>query len=283
MYVLTADYRSKNAADVFVESLRNTGFAVISHPPIAAELIDATYNDWRNFFASSDKFDYAAIPPAQNGYYPFRTENAKYTKAKNLMEFFQYYPWSKFPSTLSKNTETLYKDMSVLAATLLAWIEELTPINIKSHFSMPLTSMIKDSPNTMIRIINYPPLQGDESPDEIRSAPHEDIDLLTLLPASTGPGLQVKDTQGRWHDVPAEHGSIVVNVGDMLEMCSQHYYKSTTHQVINPEGPNARKQRMSMPFFVHPHDEVRLSDQHTRLSYLTERLNEIGMGDKVTM
>lgn len=60
-------------------------------------------------------------------------------------------------------------------------------------------------------------------------------------------------------------------------LCSQFYYRSTTHQVINPEGEAAKQPRLSMPLFLHPDDEVRLSEQHTARSYLMERLQELGL------
>lgn len=277
MQVLTADCRNKNAPEIFVESLHKTGFAVITHHPISAQLIDEVYQEWKEFFASEDKHQYLYNKDTQEGYFPFRSENAKYTATKDLKEFFMYYPWGKYPNSLSNKTKILFKELNNLAATLLQWVEDLTPPHIKQYFSMTLPEMINNSPKTVLRIINYPPLDGSEQENEVRSAEHEDIDLLTLLPAATATGLQVKDKQNRWHDVSAEHGTIVVNAGDMLQMCSQHYYVSTTHRVVNPTGDAAKQQRLSMPLFLHPHDEVKLSDAHTAKSYWLERIREIGL------
>ena len=279
MHVLTADYRAKNASEIFVESLHKTGFAVITHHPISATLIDEVYNEWREFFASDSKHQYlfSSATESQDGYFPFRSENAKDYSAKDLKEFYMYYPWGKFPSTLSNKTRELYNQLNELAGNLLQWVEDLTPPHIRQYFSMTLPEMIKNSPRTVLRIINYPPLSGNEKAEEVRAAAHEDIDLLTLLPAATATGLQVKDKQNRWHDVNADHGTIVINAGDMLQMCSQHYYQSTTHRVINPEGVATNEQRLSMPLFLHPHDEVKLSNSHTAKSYLKERLRENGL------
>lgn len=277
MHVLTADYRNKNAPEIFVESLHKTGFAVITHHPISAQLIDDVYQEWKEFFASEEKFKYLYDKETQEGYFPFRSENAKYTANKDLKEFFMLYFWGRYPTILSNKTKILFKELNNLTANLLQWVEDLTPPHIKQYFSMTLPEMINNSPQTKLRIINYPPLDGNEPEDEVRSAEHEDIDLLTLLPAATSTGLQVKDKQNRWYDVSAEHGTIVVNAGDMLQMCSQHYYLSTTHRVVNPVGDAAKQQRLSMPFFVHPHDEVKLSETHTAKSYWLERMRENGL------
>jgi len=81
---------------------------------------------------------------------------------------------------------------------------------------------------------------------------------------------------GKWHDVSCDKGTIVVNSGDMLKMASNGYYPSTTHQVINPSA-TANVSRYSMPLFLHPRDEVILSDEQTAGSFLKERLEEIGL------
>ena len=55
------------------------------------------------------------------------------------------------------------------------------------------------------------------------------------------------------------------------------YYPSTTHRVVNPENHIANDSRYSMPLFLHPRNEVVLSDKYTAGKYLEERLQEIGL------
>ncbi len=111
----------------------------------------------------------------------------------------------------------------------------------------------------------------------IRAAAHEDINLITLLPAATATGLEILDNQGNWHEVPCTMGDLVVNVGDMLQLASQGYYRSTTHRVVNPVGALVGRSRYSMPLFLHPRPEVILADGVTAKSYLQKRLREIGL------
>jgi isopenicillin N synthase-like dioxygenase len=120
-------------------------------------------------------------------------------------------------------------------------------------------------------------MTGDEEPSAIRAAAHEDINLITVLCAGTELGLQAQDIEGNWHEIQCDPGSIAVNTGDMLQMCSDGYFPSTTHRVINPEADRMNVARMSMPLFLHPNDNVVLSDKHTAGSYLLERLQEIGL------
>ena len=223
------------------------------------------------------KDKYLFDPTKQDGYFPFMTENAKGQSIKDLKEFFHIYSWGRYPEELSNNTRTLYDQLIELTSTLLGWIQEQTPEDVRSLFSIPLPEMIVDSKTNLLRIIHYPPLNGNEQDGAIRGAAHEDINLITLLVAGTQPGLQVKDTYGNWYDVSCDPGCLAINTGDMLQEASKGYFPSTTHQVINPGNNIENESRFSMPLFLHPRDEVVLSDNYTARSYLDERLQEIGL------
>jgi len=277
MKILTVDFKAKEAPEQLADSLNTTGFAIISHHPIPLELTNKVYQEWTQFFESKQKHDYTFNPETQSGYFPFQSENAKDSPVKDLKEFYHLYPQEKLPPNFSKATIELRDHLLGLGQQLLRWIDLQTPPEIRARFSMPLDQMIEGSKKNLFRIIHYPPLTGSEQDGAIRAAAHEDINLITLLPASTAMGLQVRNRDGDWFEVPGGFGDIVVNVGDMLQMASEGYYRSTTHQVINPSGPETQKPRYSMPLFLHPHPEVRLSETHTADQYLRERLAEIGL------
>ena len=170
-----------------------------------------------------------------------------------------------------------YEEANTLASELLSWIESHSPEDVSKHYSQPLGDMIKDSDQTLLRVLHYPPLSGDEEVDAIRAAAHEDINLITILPASNEPGLQVQAKDGSWLDVPCDFGNLIVNIGDMLQEASGHYFPSTTHRVVNPDGADMTKSRISLPLFLHPRPDVVLSERHTAGSYLQERLRELGV------
>jgi isopenicillin N synthase-like dioxygenase len=277
MKVKTVSYRSPEAGREFAASLRETGFAVVSDHPIPAGVIHDAFGEWEAFFKSEDKRASLFDKVKQFGYFPFRSENAKGYKTKDLKEFYHHYPYTELPKLASKHTPELYGALLSMGATLLGWLEEATPPAIRTRLSMPLSQMIENSQETLLRPIHYPPLTGGEEEGAERAAPHEDINLITLLPAATAPGLQVKDLAGNWHDVPCDPGTVVVNSGDMLKAATGDYYPSTTHRVVNPSGPGARLPRYSMPLFVHPRKEVRLTPTMTAGQYLEQRLREIGL------
>lgn len=277
MQVLKVKYGSPESAERFCHSLKTTGFAVITDHPISMDLVNRVYKEWAEFFNSEDKHNYTFKPSEQSGYFPFRSENAKNYSIKDLKEFFHVYPRSKLPEFLAKDTWDLYNQLIKLGTELFSWIEIASPEEVKKSFTMPLSEMIRDSDETLLRVIHYPPMKGNEEEGAIRAAAHEDINLITLLCSATASGLEVKDLAGNWHSVPCDPGSIAINAGDMLQMASKGYYKSTTHRVVNPMGPDAKLPRFSMPLFLHPRTDVVLADGVTAGQYLSQRLTELGL------
>ena len=277
MNVRKVNYKDQNAAHEFTRSLRQTGFTVLTDHPVDMNLIETVYSEWADFFSSDNKHKYPYDPVKQDGFFPFKTENAKGQSLKDLKEFFHIYSWGRYPEELSNKTLDLYAQLLELTGTLLGWIQVETPRDVSSLFSMPLPDMITDSKTNLLRIIHYPPLDGKEEDGAVRGSAHEDINLITLLVAGTQPGLQVQDTNENWHDISCDPGCLAINAGDMLQEASNGYFPSTTHQVINPDNQIDNKSRFSMPLFLHPRDEVVLSKKYTAKEYLDERLREIGL------
>lgn len=276
-FITSVDFKDPQAPEKFTRSIVETGFGVVSNHPIAHSLIRELYQEWEAFFASPDKENYIFTQEEQAGYFPFKSENAKDSDKKDLKEFYHFYPWYNNPQSVMKVTPNYREQITNMASTLLDWIEQNTPDEVRKKFSCPLSSMITDSPETLFRAIHYPAFTGQEEAGAVRAAAHEDINLITLLPTATNPGLQVQDNDGQWHDVPCDPGNIVINAGDMLKEASGGYYPSTTHRVINPEGDKVSEPRYSMPLFLHPRREVRLSERYTAQEYLQQRLREIGL------
>jgi isopenicillin N synthase-like dioxygenase len=140
---------------------------------------------------------------------------------------------------------------------------------------MPLSQMMTGSTRSLLRVLRYPPLP-DHIPDgAVRAAAHEDINLLTVLPASDQPGLELLDSNGEWFPVPCDPGSLAINGGEMLDLATDGYFPATTHRVVNPDGEAGRVPRMSLPMFLHPADDVVLAQGRTAYEFLQQRIAEL--------
>ncbi|PSV44122.1 isopenicillin N synthase family dioxygenase [Photobacterium indicum] len=278
MKLEAVDYTADNAEELFVESLRNTGFGVLKNHPIQQKLVSAIYENWYNFFASENKDGFRFNVETQDGFFPSEiSETAKGHTQKDIKEYFHYYPWGQCPEALKEELQNYYDEANKLAGELLSWVEKHSPEDVANKYYQPLSSMVEDSSQTLLRVLHYPPLKGDEELGAIRAGAHEDINLLTILPAANEPGLQVKSKEGDWLDVPCDFGNLIINIGDMLQEASGGYFPSTTHRVVNPDGADKTKSRISLPLFLHPKPEVILSERYTANEYLMERLRELGV------
>ena len=279
---LKVSYQQPDAKSRLTTLLHQTGFAVLTDHFISESLIAATYLEWQQFFNSEAKYLHTFDPAIQSGFFPFQTEQAKGNDKPDLKEFFHLYRKSDLPANFSFNSWELFQQMQSLAVELLNWIEAHTPSAIQQNLSMPLSEMVTNSPASLMRILHYPSIEPElvnqnSGSQAIRAAAHEDINLITLLPAATASGLEILDNYGVWHEVPCDRGDIVVNVGDMLQMASQGYFRSATHRVVNPQGAAANQSRYSMPMFLHSRPEIVLAGEVTAGAYLQERLREIGL------
>jgi isopenicillin N synthase-like dioxygenase len=270
------DFTSPDAPHAFCESLHCTGFGVLKNHPLSSDLVHGIYDEWLGFFQSGNAKKYAWDPVVLDGHFSTTvSETAKGSNTRDFKEFFHLFPWGRYPSEVSDAALRYYTQGKELAATLLKWVEDHSPTDIRAKYSVPLASMIDDCEQTLLRVLHYPPLTGTQEPGSIRAAAHTDINLLTILPAATEPGLQVMGTDGVWIDAPSDFGLLIVNIGDMLEEASGKYYPSTQHRVLNPVGEGAKKSRVSLPLFLHPRREIKLSERYTVGSYFEERMQEL--------
>ena len=281
MNVLTVDFNAEDASQRFAESLSQTGFAVLTNHPLDWGLIEKAYAEWQAFFNSDAKHKYPFEKKNQDGYIsPELSEKAKGEELKDIKEFYHlYFPHGRYPDEISDVTKQIFEQQIALGKVLLKWIEDNLPAELKAKLKCPISEMLSPE-RTLFRVLYYPPFTGDEEPGAIRAAAHEDINLITLLPSATEPGLQVLSKAGEWVDVPLNPKALIVNIGDMLQELTDHFYISTKHRVINPEGQDCTKARMSMPTFVHAKADAYLSERYpTADQYLTERLRELGLQD----
>lgn len=100
-------------------------------------------------------------------------------------------------------------------------------------------------PTILFRIFHYPAVAPGD--DVWGVGEHSDYGLLTLLAQDAHGGLQVKTPRG-WIGAPPIPGTLVCNIGDMLDRLTGGWFRSTPHRVRNVSG----RDRLSFPLFFDP-------------------------------
>lgn len=305
--VSLTDWSSPKARSSFVETvgsaLADYGFFAVSDHGVPGALTKRAYDVSRELFHLPREVKAAYRDPAkkgQRGYTGFGTEHAKDSKAPDLKEFWQvgrpdvpddhpvHQPfgpnvWPREVPEFGTTLVELYRQLDRIGGVLLEAAAEYL-----GEEPGRFRDMTADS-DTIVRVLYYPPVTG-AIPGAVRSAAHEDINLITLLSGATAEGLELLRRDGTWMPIHTGFDTIVVDAGDMLQNVTNGFYKSTTHRVVNPSDSSS--ERFSMPCFVHARRDVDLTPlpaaiartggeakypKQTAGEYLDRRLREIGL------
>ena len=287
-------------------SFMETGFAVVENHRLDQSVIDRVYDVSRDFFALSPDAKQKYFDPngaGQRGYTPFGTENAKGVSKIDLKEFWhtgrdlpEGHPYNALmPDTphvsevpeFDSATRDLFNAFDQLGLRLLRSVA--SGLGLERDW---FADKVRYG-NSILRLLHYPAQTTPPPEGSVRAAAHEDINVITLLLGADEAGLQVKPRgHDEWISIEAPKGSMVINVGDMLQRLTNRVLQSTSHRVINPAPERSRYSRYSMPFFLHFEPDVQIAslpgcvtpdnpDQFpepiTANEYLMERLREIGL------
>ena len=260
----------------FMASLHEYGFAAVVDHPLDDDRVARIYGEWLAFFSSGEASGFRMDPVKQDGYFSLEeAEHAKGFVERDFKEYFQFYPWGRCPESMQTDLASHFAAAVDLGAELLNCIAGSLPEAVTAELTEPLRDMIHESEQSMLRVLHYPPVPTGRS--VLRAAPHEDINLLTLLPTADGPGLELQLRSGEWISAPHSPGQLIVNIGDMLQEATGGYLPSTSHRVATPDSEQPAVSRMSLPLFLHPRPDVVLSSRYTARQYLMQRLDELGV------
>lgn len=292
----------KDFVSKFFLGLKDYGFVILKDHLVEKAIIDKSYQLISTFFSlpEQSKLNFTSKDGAgQRGYTPFGREHAKNNPMPDLKEFYhvgrevqdshpyaKYYPKNIWPqSEIPEFQEVLSTLYDQLDQTSIALMEALSlALDVPQKYFLDMINL----GNSILRPLHYPPLAAHTPANAVRSAAHEDINLITILVGATTSGLELLDRDGTWLPVNNQEGQLVVDSGDMLSRITNEIIPATTHRVINPANIE-NCSRYSMPFFVHPNPDTVLECIPSCLGngakyppinsheFLLQRLNEIGL------
>ena len=251
--------------------LKDYGFIILVDHPVDAKVTSKAYDLIHEFFQLpvETKRKYTCKEGGgQRGYTAFGVEHAKNSQYPDLKEFWhvgrdtlvdpvrfgKYFPANIWPTEIPEFKDTFLKLYNALDTTSVVILDALgMALDVPQDY---FRNMVQDG-NSIIRPIHYPPLDANAPKNSVRSAAHEDINLITVMVGATSSGLELLDRDGQWLKVETNEKQLVVDSGDMLSRLTNDVIPATTHRVVNPA--DATSNRYSMPYFVHPNPDTVLS------------------------
>ncbi len=113
-----------------------------------------------------------------------------------------------------------------------------------------LAGVFGGDPQPYLKLIRYP----QSPPGGQGVGAHKDSGFLTLLIQDGSGGLEAQDARGNWYAIPPIAGSLVVNVGELMQMLTGNYFLAAPHRVFN----HSARARLSMAYFHSPDLDTRL-------------------------
>jgi isopenicillin N synthase-like dioxygenase len=142
------------------------------------------------------------------------------------------------------------------------------------HMLLVLVSMILEVPEEQVaathafgkesteylRYMIYNPRTEDDNQKyrDLYLAGHTDWGSFTFLFSQPISALQILSSSGEWKWVQYLPQSLVVNVGEALELLNGGLFKATIHRVVKPPADQEREKRIGVIYFARSVDEVRL-------------------------
>lgn len=245
------------------EACTRIGFFYIVNHGLAQETIDAAMTAARGFFAlPSEQKAGVAVNARHRGWHAIGGATMYQATRPDHKEFFSIglelpeddpdvqagqalrgpNQWPAFWPSLQPALSRYYDEVGRVGRDLLHAVAQglgLAPDFFDSRYGKPLQRT---------QVVYYPEHPKDAGDDQFGVAPHTDYGCITLLHQDDSGGLQVQDLHGAWVEAPPIAGSLVINVGDLLERWSNDHFKSTPHRVINRSG----HERFSIATFYDP-------------------------------
>ncbi len=161
---------------------------------------------------------------------------------------------NKWPGAMPEfqaTMEEFHRVMGELALYTMGLLHDVLNLSAES------AKIMTGAPNrSAVRLNHYP--VGDPVPENQRSGlaqlgetalgDHTDPGVITLLLQDSIGGLQTRTREGEWIDVEPQPGTIVVNLGDVMQVWTNDRYMAAVHRVATM----TTDRRFSIPLFFSP-------------------------------
>ncbi len=258
MRLIPIDYESICAGEDLGEldrACREWGFFELRNHPIPAGLRESMLDQMERFFALPADAKRRCERTAENHWGFYDRELTK--NVQDWKELFDVGPefgdcipqWPDGEVDLRTTTETFYAACEAVAVQLVRCLGDTLGSDGEA------LARGFDNHTSYLRLNHYP-LCDTPAPADTPTGPpvghlgishHSDAGAVTVLLQDGRDGLQV-ERNGQWHSVSADRASIIINIGDVVQVWSNDRYQAPLHRVLASDSHT----RYSAPFFLNP-------------------------------
>ncbi|WP_321833332.1 isopenicillin N synthase family oxygenase [Pseudomonas kulmbachensis] len=245
------------------DAARDVGFFYLTGHGIDSELLQQVQDHARRFFALPDR-DKTAVGMINSPHFRgYNRAASEITRGKpDLREQFDLGAEREVLPTADNSPywarlqgpNQWPQALPTLKPLLLDWQQAMTVMSLRllRAFAQALAlgpeafdQLYGDKPNEHIKLMRYPGQASDESNQGVGA--HKDSGFLSFLLQDQQAGLQVEIEEGRWIDALPRANTLVVNIGELLELATNGYLRATVHRVLSPAKGS---ERLSIAFFL---------------------------------
>ncbi|XP_052761259.1 uncharacterized protein LOC128203756 [Mya arenaria] len=242
------------------EAFSTVGFCYLKNHGIDQQLVDKYMAVSRNFFEQSveDKMKHATKVDSYYGWIAVEREKLNPERPGDLKEAFNFNPADDSDDWSDVEFQQTSMDMFQRCTELSQRICDALSVGIglrRSFLRDAHKFAGKKGSATTLRSLYYPPIpEGSPlKPGQIRAGEHSDYGSISLVFQDDIGGLEA-NIHGTGY-VPASpiSGTVLVNIGDLLQRWTSDKLLATKHRVVVPENEiGGKKCRQSIVFFFYP-------------------------------
>ncbi|MCD8486852.1 MAG: hypothetical protein LRZ84_08970 [Desertifilum sp.] len=249
-------------ADQISRACRGVGFFYVCNHGIPQALVNQVFEQMQALFALplEKKSQLAWSDEVSNrGYVGIERERLDPSQPGDLKEAFNLgkqeaaspsaLTMNRWPDDLEGFQPTLLTFWQACAEEMLRILQAFAiALDLPNDFFTPL----HDEYDNTLRLLHYPPIAQLPKPGQIRAGAHSDYGSLTLLFQDDIGGLEVQTVSGEWVAAVPIPGTLLVNLGDLMQRWTNDVFRSTPHRVRVPPTEKQGQHRYSIAYFCHP-------------------------------
>ena len=245
------------------EAFTGSGFCYIRNHGVPDAVIEATREAALDFFHLPLEEKLKSKPlEAVRGFNAIGRTKMQYADAPDYKEYYQIglelprddpavlagqplrgpNPWPEDVPGFREAFTGYFEEIAKCGQTLLSAVA--VSLGIAPDFFVGLY----DKPLQRTQAVFYPPHPELHEGELFGVAPHTDYGCITLLWQDEVGGLEVMTRAGEWVAAAPIPGTLVINIGDLLQRWSNERYFSNQHRVTNRSG----RERLSIATFFDP-------------------------------